>query len=56
MPVACLIFVIPAKRSASRDRGAGNEGSRWFSFENLSGSPVPDLRFAASGMTTSRID
>ena len=42
-------IVIPAKRSASRDRGV--EGSRMHQPARICASPVPDLRSAASGMT-----
>ncbi len=44
-------IVIPAKRSASRDRRATG-GRRGHAFKRQgTGVPIPDLRFTASGMT-----
>ncbi len=44
-------FVIPAKRSARRDREGTSVGVLAGSCRWRGGSPAPDLRFAASGVT-----
>ncbi|WP_305984678.1 hypothetical protein [Roseibium sp. MMSF_3544] len=51
MSAAMSFFVIPA---LSRDRGGTNASAFYVARTTHAGSPIPDLRFAASGMTMER--